>query len=141
MSSLFGHSSTRAAAQLAQPQAGGDSAAAVVRIVAATQGADVAAAAPAPAAAWAAANSFSGDKAGEVLLVPDAETGALGSVLLGLGPAGDLQRGSSQLWAFAALPNKLPRGHTYALAPSGRHAGAAAYDPQAALLGWMLGAC
>lgn len=78
--------------------------------------------APAPHAAFAAASQFAA-KAGEVLLLPDADGGVAG-VLLGLG-AGD------DPFAAAALAEKLPAG-TYAFDTPPA-------DPDAALLGFALG--
>jgi hypothetical protein len=75
----------------------------------------------APVKAWAAATGFSG-KDGEVCVVPSAE-GGIERVVVVLEDATDL-------WAYAALPGKLPAG-TYALG-----AGAQA---DAAALGWALG--
>ena len=79
------------------------------------------------AAAWAKVNSFKA-KAGEVLSVPN-ESGSLSCAVLGLGEG----KGADLLWAYAALPGKLPAG-TYKLA-------AGVSDPDQALLGWVLGEC
>jgi hypothetical protein len=79
------------------------------------------------AAAWASINKFKA-KSGEVLLLPS-EQGAVSAALLGVGESYD------DMWAYAALPGKLPAG-TYDLVLPGA-AGAAAADK--ALLGWMLG--
>lgn len=77
------------------------------------------------AANWARVNSFKA-KSGEVLAIPDS-AGSLNSVLLGLGEA----KPAESIWAYAALPGKLPAG-TYSLA-------ADAPNPDQALLGWVLG--
>lgn len=75
---------------------------------------------------WARVNSFKA-KPGEVLAVPS-EKGDLQGILVGLGEA----KGAQLIWAYAALPGKLPAG-TYSLASDGGdHA-------NQALLGWMLG--
>lgn len=76
---------------------------------------------------WARVNSFKA-KPGEVLMVPN-ELGSLAYVVLGLG---DSAKGDADvMWAYAALPGKLPAG-TYSLAPDMGHA-------DQALLGWVLG--
>lgn len=77
------------------------------------------------AANWARVHSFKA-KAGEVLAVPD-QSGSLGCVVLGLGEA----KPAETIWAYAALPGKLPAG-TYSLA-------ADAPNLDQALLGWVLG--
>jgi leucyl aminopeptidase len=82
-------------------------------------------AAGAAATSWARVNSFKA-KHGEVLVVPD-QSGGLGCVMLGLGEA----KPAETIWAYAALPGKLPAG-TYSLA-------AGAPNPDQALLGWVLG--
>lgn len=79
------------------------------------------------AAAWASINKFKA-KSGEVLLVPN-EHGAVSAAVLGVGEA------SADLWAYAALPGKLPPGSYKLALPEA--AGRAAADK--ALLGWMLG--
>jgi hypothetical protein len=79
------------------------------------------------AAAWASINKFKA-KNGELLLLPN-EQGAVSAALLGIGGAYD------DVYAYAALPGKLPPG-TYELAmPEAAEAGAA----EKALLGWLLG--
>jgi hypothetical protein len=128
MSSTFSSVRQRVKQQLVQ-EATTDPAVLTVHPV--TKDADLsAAAATASAAAWARVNSFKG-KAGEVLPVPDA-SGGLSCVVLGLG--GDEASGKAAadaIWAYAALPGKLPAG-TYSLAPDAPH-------PDQALLGWILG--
>jgi hypothetical protein len=74
---------------------------------------------------WARVNRFKA-KAGEVLTVPDA-SGSLSCVVLGLGDA----KPADALWAYAALPGKLPPG-TYTL-------GSGTACSKEALLGWLLG--
>jgi hypothetical protein len=78
-----------------------------------------------PAKNWARVNSFEA-KPGEVLAVPD-PSGSLECVLLGIGDA----KPSQAIWAYAALPGKLPAG-TYRLTDD-------APFPEQALLGWCLG--
>lgn len=78
-----------------------------------------------PAKNWARVNSFKA-KPGEVLAVPD-PSGSLECVLLGIGDA----KPSQAIWAYAALPGKLPAG-TYRLTDD-------APFPEQALLGWCLG--
>lgn len=82
---------------------------------------------------WARVNSFKA-KPGEVLMVPN-ELGSLAYVVLGLGDsakdAAAAKGDADVMWAYAALPGKLPAG-TYSLAPGMGHA-------DQALLGWMLG--
>jgi hypothetical protein len=80
------------------------------------------------AAAWASINKFKA-KSGEVLLLPSGQ-GAVSAALLGVGESYD------DMWAYAALPGKLPAGTYDLVLPDA--AGAAAADK--ALLGWMLGA-
>lgn len=88
----------------------------------------------ATASSWAAVNSFKANKAGEVLAVPS-PTGSLSAVLLGLGDASSAsastKTAADSIWAFAALPGKLPAG-TYSLEQQTGH-------PDEALLGWILG--
>lgn len=74
---------------------------------------------------WARVNRFKA-KSGEVLAVPDA-SGSLSCVVLGLGDA----KPAETVWAYAALPGKLPPG-TYTF-------GSGATCPKEALLGWLLG--
>lgn len=83
------------------------------------------------AAAWAKVHKFKA-KTGEVLLLPD-EQGSVKAALLGTGESYE------DLWAYAALPGKLPPG-TYALALRVQANSSSAAADQA-LLGWMLGAC
>jgi leucyl aminopeptidase len=75
-----------------------------------------------PVKAWATATGFKG-KDGEVCIVPSAD-GGIDRVAFVLEDAADV-------WAYAALPGKLPAG-TYT-----RGAGA---NADAAALGWVLGA-
>jgi hypothetical protein len=79
------------------------------------------------AAAWARINKFKA-KSGDVVLLPS-EQGAVSAALLGVGDSYD------DMWAYAALPGKLPTGTYDLVLPE--DAGAAAADK--ALLGWMLG--
>lgn len=86
------------------------------------------------ASAWARINNFRA-KSGELLLVPSAD-GAISSVLVGLESHDDM-------WAYAALPGKLPQG-TYQIAldnalgaGDGQQADAAPANK--ALLGWIMG--
>jgi hypothetical protein len=74
---------------------------------------------------WARVNRFKA-KSGEVLAVPDA-AGSLACVVLGLGDA----KTAEAVWAYAALPGKLPPA-TYAFGSGGT-------CPKEALLGWLLG--
>lgn len=74
---------------------------------------------------WARVNRFKG-KSGEVLAVPDA-AGNLSCVVLGLGDA----KPAETVWAYSALPGKLPPG-TYTFSSGGT-------CPKEALLGWLLG--
>lgn len=79
------------------------------------------------AAAWASINKFKA-KNGELLLLPS-EQGAVSAAVLGVGDAYD------DMWAYAALPGKLPPGTYKIELPEA--AGTAAADK--ALLGWLLG--
>lgn len=81
------------------------------------------------AANWARVNTFKA-KPGEVLAVPDSSLERVERVILGLGEA---KAAADAIWAYAALPGKLPAG-TYSL-------DAAAPHPDQALLGWCLGMC
>ncbi len=83
---------------------------------------------PAGVRAWAAATGYAGQP-GEVCLLP-APGGGLGRVVAAVEDLSDL-------WAYAALPAKLPPG-TYALGGGGEPVDAAHAD--AAALGWALGA-
>lgn len=89
------------------------------------------------AAAWAKTNKFNA-KSGELLLVPGPD-GAISCVLLGINSWDDI-------WAYAALPGKLPPGNyklaldiveVAAVEESKSHTKASAANK--ALLGWMLG--
>lgn len=89
------------------------------------------------AAAWAKVNKFNA-KSGEVLLVPGAN-GAVSRVLLGINSWQDL-------WAYAALPGKLPPGdyklaldHVEIAASEGASGPSRVSAANKALLGWILG--
>jgi hypothetical protein len=80
------------------------------------------------AAAWASINKFKA-KSGELLLLPS-EQGGVSAALLGVGDS------YNDIWAYAALPGRIPPG-IYELALPEAAAGGAAADK--ALLGWLLG--